>query len=45
MKIVDNFDTFLDSIYTPSSDNWDRSNDHRKRRDVAGNSSFLDKSM
>jgi hypothetical protein len=27
MKVVDNFDTFPESIYTASSDKWSRSND------------------
>jgi hypothetical protein len=26
-KVVDNIDTFPESIYTPSSDKWSRSND------------------
>jgi hypothetical protein len=43
-KVVDNFDTFPESIYTSlSTDKWYRSNDFWKSGGAAGNSSFLDR--
>jgi hypothetical protein len=39
-KVVDNFDTFPESIYTPSSDERSRSNDLWKWREVAEISIF-----
>jgi hypothetical protein len=43
-KVVDNFDVFPVSIYTPIYDKRSMSNDHWKSGDAAGNSSFLDRS-
>jgi hypothetical protein len=39
-KIVDNFDSFLESINTPLSDEWFRSNGFWKLSGAAGNSNF-----
>jgi hypothetical protein len=43
-KVVDNFDVFPVSIYTPLYDKLFRSNDRWKSGGAAGNSSFLDRS-
>jgi hypothetical protein len=43
-KVVDNFDSFPASIYTPLKDKWSRSNDRWNSGGAAGNSSFLDTS-
>jgi hypothetical protein len=43
-KVVDNFDTFPESIYTPSSDKWSRSYHLWKSEGAAEISSFLDRS-
>jgi hypothetical protein len=43
MKVIENFETFLERINTPSYDQWFRSYDHCKLGGVAGNSWFLDR--
>jgi hypothetical protein len=43
-KVVDNFDVFPASIYTPLYDKRSKSNDHWKSGGAVGNSSFLDRS-